>query len=217
MNNTLVFQDLAVVIAAQHQDPKVLSPEFLSYSGIVPADWQVVDASPPNERGSLIRYQNGVAVAANPQQVQIVQPFQGNPSEAQVPKMALRYVEILNNLTFRAVGINFRSTLDLGENSAVARDYVLKLLNFSNFSTPPTRAVLNLTYKFERNVLNLSIQDAMNRGEQGETAIILFTGNCETLCTAESSEERLTQIQQSLRTWETDLAKYTTIVTDFLR
>ena len=166
----------------------------------------------------LIRYKNNFAIASNPKQVQIVQPFSGQPQEAKVPKMAMRYCEILNNLVYRAVGVNFRGFADLSNISETANDYILRFLHPEKINTKPQKASLNLSYSFERNNLNLSIMDAaLNNPDGAKNPGILFVGNCETRFADTDQAEITDKIETALSLWEIDFAKYTTIVTDFLK
>lgn len=219
MEKTLIFKELAVVLAVEDQDARVISPEFLSQTGIVNKDWEMAAKPILSEQGALIRYKNGYAIATTPKQFQLVQPFDGKPMGVHVPNMALRYCEILNSLTYRAVGINFRSLLQITDESQSTNQYILNLINSSNLKTQPSKATLNFVYNFNRNNLNLTIQDAFVSGkaENGKTPSVVFTGNCETRLQPDSDEALLDQLRYALNAWETDFAKYTTIVTDFLR
>ena len=218
MDIPLLFKEMAVVIAVEKQDVKVLSPEFLAQCGIVDKSWKLATKPVMSEAGSLIRYQNNFAIACNPKQVQIVQPFTGNPSEAKVTQMAIRYSEILNNLVYRAVGVNFRGFADLSNCEENPNEYILKFLHPDKINTRPQKASLNLSYTFERNNLNLSIMDAaLNNPEKDGKPGIIFVGNCETRFDQLDQAQITDKIQSSLGLWELDFARYTTIVTDFLK
>ena len=79
------------------------------------------------------------------------------------------------------------------------------------------RAGLNLVYTFERNLMNLSVQEAIARlPEQEQVPVVLFTANFETPLKAQSEAERLTQLHQSLQSWQIDLAKYREVVEQLL-
>ena len=41
MTQNLDVQELSLVIAVERQDPSLLTPDFLRYSGIIPQDWEV--------------------------------------------------------------------------------------------------------------------------------------------------------------------------------
>lgn len=41
MTQSLAVQELAIIIAAKNHNPTILTPDFLKYTGIVPADWEL--------------------------------------------------------------------------------------------------------------------------------------------------------------------------------
>ena len=218
MDMPLIFKEMAVVVAVEKQDAKVISPDFLVQCGIVPKEWNLATKPVMGESGTLIRYENNFAIASNPKQIQFVQPFSGQPGEVAVPKMAKRYCEILNTLIYRAVGINFKAFADLEGFTEAPNEYILKFLNPDKINTKPAKASLNLSYVFSRNTLNLSIMDASLTSPSGTSqAGVIFTGNCETRYEDPDQEDINEKIAGALNAWEVDFAKYTTIVTDFLK
>lgn len=217
MDIPLVFKEMAVVLAVEKQDAKMMSHEFLVQCGIVDSSWKLATKPVTSENGSLIRYANNFAIASNSKQIQIVQPFSGDPTEVQVPKMAIRYSEILNTLTYRAVGLNFRSFADLSGISQSPNEFILGFLHPQKINTRPQKASFNLSYSFERNNLNLSIVDAALNNEKKGRPGITFVGNCETRFNTADQSNVSDRISASLNLWELDFAKYTTIVTDFLK
>jgi hypothetical protein len=218
MDTPLVFIEMAVVIAVEKQETKLLSPEFLAQCNIVDNDWVLAAKPTISESASLIRYQNNIAIALTPKQIQMVQPFSGQPGEVKVTKMAMRYCEILSNLKYRAIGINFRGFADLNNRPENPNDYILSFLHPEKINTRPQKASLNLSYIFERNTLNLSIMDAAlsNPDGNGDPGI-MFVGNCETRFDEEDQTQLKEKINGALSVWEIDFARYTTIVTDFIR
>lgn len=215
----LVFNEMAVVIAIEKQDAKMLTPEFLAQCGIVPRAWELAAKPVVTDVGTIIRYANKFAIASNPKQVQIVQPYSGNPGEVKVIEMAKRYSQILNTLAYRAIGINFKAFVDLTNISDQPNDYILKFLDSERINTRPSKASFNLSYVFARNTLNLSIMDASvsigteDKAKKG----VMFVGNCETRFEQTDQSQIQEKIADSLNSWEVDFGKYSTIVTDFLR
>lgn len=218
MDTPLVFKEMAVVIAVEKQDTKVLSPEFLAQCSIVDKDWELAAKPTVSESGSLIRYKNNFAIASTPKQIQMVQPFSGNPSEVKVAQMAMRYCDILSNLKYRAVGINFRGFADLTHQPENPNEYILKFLHPDKINTTPQKASLNLSYVFGRNTLNLSVMDAsLNNPDGKNNPGIMFVGNCETRFEDADQAQIKDKISAALTVWEIDFARYTTIVTDFIK
>ncbi|MEM9136620.1 MAG: hypothetical protein AAGB01_04645 [Cyanobacteria bacterium P01_F01_bin.42] len=215
----LSFNEMAVVIAIEKQDAKMLSPEFLAQCGIVPREWELATKPVVTDVGTIIRYKNNFAIASNPKQVQIVQPFSGQPGEVKIVQMAKRYCQILNTLIYKAVGINFKAFVDLGNIADQPNEYILKFLDPERINTKPVKASLSLSYVFARNTLNLSIMDAsLNSSGDGKAHEgIMFVGNCETRFEITDQSQVQAKIDDALNSWEIDFARYSTIVTDFLR
>ena len=109
MTQNLDVQELSLVIAVERQDPSLLTPDFLRYSGIIPQDWELSRQPVRSQQAAQVSYQNGVSILAYPDRTIFVEPI-SDKAEANVetPQIAQRYSEILRNLNFQAVGTNFR-------------------------------------------------------------------------------------------------------------
>ena len=214
MTQNLDVQELSLVIAVERQDPSLLTPDFLRYSGIIPQEWELSRQPVRSQQAAQVIYQNGVSILAYPDRTIFVEPI-SDKAEAtvEIPHIAERYSEILRNLNFQAVGTNFRGHVLFPGSEDSAHQYLCNTLLSSGawqtIGTAPMRAGLNLIYTFERNVMNLSIQEAMIQlPEQERVPIVLFTANFETPLQPQTDTERLTGLQQALQGWQADLATY---------
>jgi hypothetical protein len=212
MNQTLDVQELSLVIAVERQDPSLLTPDFLRYSGIIPQAWELARQPVCAQQAAQVSYQNGVSIIAYPDRTIFVEPI-SDKAEAELPHIAQRYCEILRNLNFQAVGTNFRGHVLFPGTEDSAHQYLCNTLlspgPWQNIGTAPMRAGLNLIYTFERNVMNLSVQEAMIQlPEQERVPVVLFTANFETPLQSQSESERLTGLQQAIQGWQGDLATY---------
>jgi hypothetical protein len=164
MNQNLDVQELSLVIAVERQDPSLLTPDFLRYSGIIPQDWELSRQPVRSQQAAQVSYQNGVSIIAYPDRTIFVEPI-SDKTEAELPHITQRYCEILRNLNFQAVGTNFRGHVLFPGTEDSAHQYLCNTLlspgPWQNIGTAPMRAGLNLIYTFERNVMNLSVQEAM--------------------------------------------------------
>ncbi|WP_404783506.1 hypothetical protein [Altericista sp. CCNU0014] len=167
-----------------------------------------------------VSYQNGVSLVAYPDRTVLVESLSDKTYEnVEIPTVARRYGEVLRNMDYQAVGVNFRGYVAFSEEGA--HDYMCQTLlspgAWQQVGTQPMRAGLNLVYTFERNQLNLSVQEAMLQlPEQERLPVVLFTANFETQLQAATEAERLVQVQQALEGWRTDLATYQEVVDQFL-
>jgi hypothetical protein len=53
------LQEVAIVIAVKELDPTLLTPEFLNYTQIVPADWIVAGQPVRTLQGSQVTFEMG--------------------------------------------------------------------------------------------------------------------------------------------------------------
>ncbi|NJO93210.1 MAG: hypothetical protein HC820_00455 [Hydrococcus sp. RM1_1_31] len=114
MEKKLELIELAIVIAAPNYDPSLLNPSFLTFSGIVPSEWEVSRQPVVSQRGSQIIYNNGINLVAQPNRLTLVEALSLKSEESLgVSEIAHRYVEALPNLDAQAVGLNFRGFVPL--------------------------------------------------------------------------------------------------------
>jgi hypothetical protein len=222
MNRSLEVQELALVIAVKQQDPSLLTPDFLRYSGIVPQEWELSRQPVRSQQVAQVSYQNGISVLAYPDRTVLVESLSDKSEESvEIPTIAQRYSEVLRNMDYQAMGINFRGYASFPGEGEGAHHYICNTLlspgSWQNMGTAPMRAGLNLVYPFERNQLNLSVQEAMLQlSEEERLPVVLFTANFETQLKGATEVERLTQLQQSTEGWRGDLATYRQVVGQFL-
>ncbi|NJM66105.1 MAG: hypothetical protein HC851_10830 [Acaryochloris sp. RU_4_1] len=219
MNTALTVQDLALVFAVQRQDPTLLSPEFLSYSGIVRAEWEVAQQPIRTQQASQVRYQNGATIVAYPNQVVFAQSL-NEESAVEIPGVAQRYAEVLRNMVFQSVGINVRGYVPFaGGETDAAREYLFNQLlakgSWQEFGTEPVQAALNLSYKLERAQLNLSINEAtLQLPEEQPFPVLLFVGNFNYPLKGESDAEKLHELAEVVSQWQGDLQTFKSLISE---
>lgn len=222
MQQTLEVQELALVLAVKRQDPTLLNPEFLHYSGIIPEAWELAEQPVRNPQGAQVSFQNGINIIAYPNQTTFVESLQ-NKAEAdiQIASVAQRYTEILRNMDYQAVGINFRGLITFPGSREGAHEYLFNTLlapgSWQQQGNAPVRAGLNLMYTFEDNRLNLGIQEAaLQLPEKEQVPILMFTGNFEADLRTIESTNRLARVQQLVGNWPQNLQTYQTVVQQFI-
>ncbi|MGR3278197.1 hypothetical protein ACSYAD_24180 [Acaryochloris marina NIES-2412] len=222
MQKTLEIQELALVLAVKRQDPTLLNPEFLHYSGIIPEAWELAQQPVRQPQGSQVSFQNGVNIVAHPNQTVFVESLRDKAEdEIQIAGVAQRFSEILRNIEYQAVGVNFRGHVTFTGGAESAHDYLFNTLlapgPWQQQGTAPVRAGLNLMYTFEDNRLNLGVQEAALQLPEGEQVpILMFTGNFETDLREVAAADRLGQVQQLVGNWPSNLGNYRTVVEQFL-
>ncbi|ELS03375.1 hypothetical protein Xen7305DRAFT_00030970 [Xenococcus sp. PCC 7305] len=219
MNGVLEIQELAIVVTAKNYDPSLLNPGFLKHSGVVPEDWELSGQPVVNNRGSQIVFSNGVYVGAQPNRLMFVEALNNkeDKSIAEAPGLASRYTEILRNLEYQAVGVNFRGYITCnsltGEANNYFFDHLIKSGEWQNCGSEPVKAGLNLMFTYEDKQLHLSINEAtLKLPESEQVPIILFSGNFDRDLSSETAGERLAKLESSINSWQKDLEIYTDVV-----
>lgn len=222
MDQRLTVQELVFLIATKQQNPTILNPDFLIYSGIVPEDWKL--ARPPiyTNQVAQITYQNGVNIVAQSNRIIFSEMLEGKAlSDIVVPQVVQKYVEMLPKVDYQAIGTNFRGYV--GCTSDEAYQYVCHQLLSSGpwqeFGQEPMRAAINYFYALEQGRLNISVNEAsLQYPDQDPFPVILFSGNVNYDHLGEVKEERLKSLSGIIARWQQDLETFTTLVnTRFLK
>ena len=66
MAENSTIKDLSITIAIQNYSPTLLTPDFLSGSGVVPKDWELSRQPTVSARGTQLAFTNGVQIEARP-------------------------------------------------------------------------------------------------------------------------------------------------------
>lgn len=199
-----------------------MNPEFLHYSGIIPEAWELAEQPVRNPQGSQVSFQNGINIIAYLHQTTFVESLRDKAeSEVQIASVAQRYTEILRNMDYQAVGVNFRGLVTFPGEPEGAHEYLFNTLlapgPWQQQGTAPVRAGLNLMYTFEENRLNLGVQEAaLQLPEAEQVPILMFTGNFEADLRSVETTERLARVQQIVSHWPSNLETYETVVQQFL-
>jgi hypothetical protein len=218
MKASLTVQDLAVVFAVQRQDPTLLSPEFLRYSGIVPTEWEVAQQPVRTQQAAQVRFENGVTIVAYPNQVVFAQSLAAESESVEIASIAQRYSEVLRNMVYQGVGINLRGYVPFaGEDKGAARQFMFDSLlaqgDWQNFGVAPVQASLNLNYQLERCQLGLSVNEAALQLPESESfPVLLFVGNFNYAITGESEAERLQSVSAAVSNWQQDVKTFEELV-----
>lgn len=219
MSQSLVNQDLIIVVAAPNHPSSILNPDFLKYSNIVPSDWSI--ARPTSNRASgQVTYSNGVSIVAEPNRVIFIQPMSDTNSEKlAIADIASKYTQTLPNIEFQAVGINPRGYVLFPGSQDAARKYITETLmsvgDWQSEGEEPMRASLNLVYKFKRAPFYLNVAEASLRNpDETSTPIVIFSGSFSYELEGDSSAEKLNNLHECIDNWQTDLQAYSDIVND---
>jgi hypothetical protein len=210
MSRTLEIQELAIAIATQNQNPAILTPDFLKYSGIVPQDWELAQAPINSPNVSQVMFQNGVGITVQRDRIVFAEAISTKESsEIVIPEIARKYFAALPNLEYRAIGINPRGHAVMNDLAASQQYMSQTLLSpgaWQHLSESPIKASLQLSYKLEQSIFNLSVTDAaLQLPDQKLIPVILFSGNFNYTIPASSQQERLEFLAEKILNWQADL------------
>ncbi len=219
MNQTLEIQELAIVITAKNYDPSLLNPGFLKYSGIVPEDWELARQPIVSNRGSQIVFNNGVYIVAQPNRLMFVEALnnKAEKSQAEIPAIAKRYVEVLRSIDYQAAGINYRGyvtcTNTTVETNRFLFDNLIQPGEWQDCGTESPKAGLNLLFTYEDKRLNLSINEAgLKMPEAEQVPIVLFSGNFDYDLNSDEPGKSLEKLESIIDNYGRDLETYTEVV-----
>ncbi|MDJ0598834.1 MAG: hypothetical protein QNJ37_08355 [Crocosphaera sp.] len=222
MRKTLEVQELAIVIIAQNYDPSLLNPSLLIGSGIIEKDWKLLREPIVNNNGSQLLFENGITLVGQPGRLTLVEAIGRKAStETELENLSRRYVDLLPEIDYQSVGLNFRGYIKFEEPEEARKQFFKTLLapgDWQSMGTAPVQAGLNLAYTFEEKQLNLSINEAkLNLRESEEIPVMLFTGNFNYELKSNSAKERQQQLKKIIEDWQTDLDIYTKVVKKFIK
>ena len=219
MTLTPTIQELSIILVAQNINLTVLTQEFLKYSGIVPADWNLSQPPISNPQISQVIFTNGISLIAQFNTITFSESLQAKtPDDLKIPAIARKYVETLPNADYQAVGTKVRSFFLLEDESEyAARNYIFSTLLVSGpwyeVGKAPVRAALNLNYQLEDGELNMIISEAkLQLPDKPPQFAVLFTGNFPHQIVGDTPPQKLKHLYQLIEGWRENLKTYENLV-----
>ncbi|AUB35547.1 hypothetical protein COO91_01431 [Nostoc flagelliforme CCNUN1] len=218
MSQSLITQEIGIIIAAKNHNPTILNIDFLKYSGIVPTDLELVRQPILTQSVSQIAFTNGIAIISEPTRVIFIEVVENKlVEEIQVANLAKKYVQTLPNVEYEGVGINPRGYISFDQERDAAHQYLNEVLlsggAWQEVGTAPVRATLNLTYTLERCPFYLTVSEAALRNpDETSTPIVLFNGSFSYEVKSETPASQVTNLHQAIDNWQTDLSNYQEII-----
>jgi hypothetical protein len=219
----LINQEIAIVIAVKTQNPTILNEDFLKYSGIVPADWQLAQAPTYTDRVAQVLFTNGFSLAVQPDRVMFLEALGENKSldTVSAANIASKYVDTLKLAEYQAVGINCRgyvsyATEPNGANKLIT-EHLLTPGTWQNFTDKPAQASINFIYDFPDKKLSITVNEAtLQFPNQNPTDVVLFAGNFNYALNNVNETERVNRVQQIINNWQADTKTFTDLVSNHL-
>lgn len=218
MSQNLTIQEFRIVLAAENHNPTILNSDFLRYSGIIPMDWELI--RPPVYTNQVVQlvFQNGVSITAQQNQVIFSEFIDGKEiGEIEIPGIASKYVEILSNVDYQAIGFSPRGHVIFEQAQSTPHQYITQRLlspgAWQEFGQAPAKATVNFTYALERGLLNLAITEAALRlPDETTVPVVLFSGTFEYGVTPSTKAERLQELNGLLNNWQSELKTFNELI-----
>lgn len=224
MNKTLEIQELAIVIAVKNHNPAILNPDFLKYSGIVPAEWEVARPPISTNQASQVIFKDGVSILVESNKITFVEAIATKGvEEVKIPAIARKYVETLPHVDYQAIGINFRGHVLFDKEGQTARNYIFGTLlspgSWQEVGNAPVQAAMRFVYSLKQAKLTLDINEVgLQLPEKEVLPAVLFSANFTHPIAGDRQSERLNALSQVIGEWQIDLETYREIVnTRFLK
>ena len=200
MSNSLQISEIAVSIVAKNLNPAVLNPDFLKYTGIIPADWELANQPVYNNNLVQLIYKNGVGIIVQPNRLNVLEMIgPKTPVEIQVAAVASQLIEKLSQIEYQAVGINPKGFVGFASAEDVYHYICGKLLSpgsWQEFGGSKVNASLELSYPLKRGGLNLAINQVNVQSGEQVTPAILFSGNLNYPLLGNTITEKIQDLQQ---------------------
>lgn len=216
MSEPLTVQELAIVIVARNQNPSIINPDFLKYSGIIPAEWEFAGKPIFSSNFTRVNFKNDISIVGEPNRIIFAESI-ANKTTATVSttNIAQKYAQALPKMDFQAVGINPRGFVAFKENDAARKFITENLLStgaWKEEGEEPVQASLNLVYKLQDTPFSLNITQTELRQKDQTIPIVIFSGNFSYQVTGNNIEEKLGFINRVLENWFNDITTFRNLI-----
>lgn len=217
---SISIQEISIIIAAKDLSPSLLNPDFLKYSDIVPSDWQYNQQPVFTNAGVRISYDNGIRISAQPNRVAFAQVVSAqDQSQFLVDTMAAKFAEKLPNADYLAVGVNPRGLAPFLDNERGAHEFLFKKLfavgSWQEFGQAPAQAAIQLSYVLEQGQLNLAINEAKLKAQDGKSvSAVVFSGNFNYPVQGEAGIKRVQNVKERIQLWQSTVATFQQLINE---
>ena len=103
---SFVLTSVSVVVTANHHNPSILTPDFLTAQGIVPPDWEVLESMTTRDL-SVIQYNERPQWMLNQGGLRIVEPCDGEFQDRyELHDLAIKFIDKVRLVPYRSLGLN---------------------------------------------------------------------------------------------------------------
>lgn len=223
MFGTLEITGFSIVIVAWNNNPSILNPDFLKINKIVPDDWETISPIFTTEEISQVVYKNQVSIQVQPDKLILNELINDNNFQGLIPKIAIKYLEVLPHANYYALGVNLISHIIVDDSEEIDNyfgKYILRSGDWKKYKNVSPNPFVSLNYPLENCQINISINSAKIESpkfDYQDKLVILFTGNIHRdFSDLKDFEKQRQEIKQCLNSWENDLKDYQNIINQCL-
>ncbi len=199
--------ELSVVFATTSNNPSIINPDFLARAGIVGEDSPLSGDPITTPVFSLVKYQTGLAVQADPERVVLTEsPNTGNRVGARCARMASTYAQAVPHVAYRGIGVNPKFFFHL---VPTVQAEMARLLHerggWLEFKDCEPTVQLKAVYALDARQITVDASAATRRlGQGAEQRGLLVQCNVHRELTGDA-EERADAMATILERWERDM------------
>ncbi len=217
MKNLIDTREIAIVVVASNHNPTILNPDFLKYNSIVQADWDLSRSPICIEPMAEVAFNSGVKITAQIDKVIFHENVKdGNITNLNIPDIAVKYTTTLPHVEYKAIGINFRGHIILGENLS-PQEYMINSLivkgPWSDYGISPVQSKITFSFSLEDSMSNLTMeQKSIKIANDVQIPVLFFGSNFHHELEGQNREERLGSLIKIINNWEIDCDKFHELV-----
>lgn len=214
------IQELAIIVVARDLNPSLFTPDFLVQTGLIPADWALVRQPVVSQQLAQIVFQNGISLVAQPGKVTFSESIGvKSDEELMVANLAAKYVEIMANADYLAIGINPQKVVAFTEQPQDVHTYITHTLfqpgYWQELGNQPMQASCNLLYQLNECRFQLSLNPTeLQLPSDVQLPGLLFAGNFHYQLTDADVEARKQQIQGAIASWRNHLHTFRSLIAE---
>ncbi len=218
MSQSLSIQQMAITVIVQKNDPTILTPDFLKYTGIVPTEWEVAREPVRNNSVAQVTFQNSVNIVSQSNKFLFSEVIANKEvKDIEISTIASKYIQKLSQAQYEGIGINFGGYALFPHSEQAARDFIFKTLlqpgPWSEFGNAPVQAAMKFGYTLEGKQLNLEVnQAAIKFPDQKLIPAVLFSGNFNYVLPQDSGNNQVDNLVKVIANWQADLDTYKEVI-----
>ncbi|MCV3217087.1 hypothetical protein OGM63_26865 [Plectonema radiosum NIES-515] len=219
MNQQLAGLNLDIVAATKKPATSTINLDFFSGAGIIEGEIKLASGPVNSKNFSRIELEENIVIVGEGNRVVFSEAMAGKtPDQLKIPVIASKYIQMLSNLEYEAIGVNIRGFLSFPEGKDAASRYIasnfLANASWQTIGFSPVRASINLVFDRERSPFYLNIAEAAMRKEEDEATvpIVMFSGSFSYVVNGESAAEKIAYMHEIIANWQTDFTAFNEII-----